>query len=124
VYWVMIGVAGAAGAVARLLIGACISGRPCGRTFPWGTFAVNVSGSFLLGLLTGLVAGGGLLGSEAKTVLGAGFLGAYTTFSTWQLDLYQSLRRGDRRTALANLALTTGSGLMAAWAGLAVGGWT
>lgn len=121
VNWVWIGAAGAAGAVARLLVGRWIDGRHGRRDLPWGTLAVNVTGSFLLGLLTGLASGPGSLAPDVKAVLGAGFLGAFTTFSTWQLDLYQALRRGDRRSAMMNSALSTGLGLMAAWAGLALG---
>ncbi|MBY6276322.1 fluoride efflux transporter FluC [Symbiobacterium thermophilum] len=119
--WILLGVAGAAGAVARLLVGGWARGRSGPRPFPWGTFAVNVTGAFLLGLVTGLGTGRGLLSAEVKLVLGTGFLGAYTTFSTWQLDLYQALRRGDATTALLNLALSAGLGLLAAWTGLAVG---
>jgi len=121
VNWVLIGVAGAAGAVARLFVGMWVGRLPGGRTFPWGTFAVNIAGSFLLGLLTGLAAGRGALAPEAKAVLGTGFLGAFTTFSTWQLDQYQALRRGDRRAAFLNAALSVALGLLAAWAGLAAG---
>lgn len=119
--WILVGVAGAAGALARHLVGGWVRGRAGPGAFPWGTFAVNISGSFLLGLLTGLVTGRGLLSAEVKLVLGTGFLGAYTTFSTWQLDLFQALRRGDATTALLNLALSAGLGLLAAWTGLAVG---
>lgn len=119
--WVLIGVAGAAGAVARLLAGTWIGGRHGSGSFPWGTLAVNVTGSFLLGLLTGLAAGRGSLTPEVRAVLGTGFLGAYTTFSTWQLDLYHALRRADRAVALMNAALSTGLGLLAAWGGLALG---
>jgi len=117
----LMGLAGAAGAAARLLLGGWLNGRAARPAIPWGTFAVNLSGAFLLGLLTSLVTGRGILSPVVKLVLGTGFLGAYTTFSTWQLDLYQALRRGDATTALLNLALSAGLGLLAAWTGLAVG---
>lgn len=119
--WVLIGVAGAAGAVARHLVGTWIGRLPGGWAFPWGTLVVNTAGSFLLGLVTGLFVGRGALAPEVKAVLGTGFLGAFTTFSTWQLDQYHALRRGDRRLAFLNAAASVVLGLLAAGAGLAMG---
>lgn len=121
VTWVLIGLAGAAGAAARLWVGGRVTGRRNGAGFPWGTFTVNILGSFLLGLLTGLLLGRAAFSPAVKTVLGTGFLGAFTTFSTWQVDLYRAYRRGDSRTAWSNLLLSTGVGLLAAWLGIVIG---
>lgn len=96
-------------------------------SFPWGTLAVNLTGAFLLGLLTGLAFSRGAVSPVVKTVLGAGFLGAFTTFSTWQNELFRAFSQGSRgrpesRTAAwANLLLSTGLGLLAAQVGLVVG---
>lgn len=119
--WLLIGVAGAAGALARLLLGSYAAERQGGGAIPWGTFAVNMGGSFLLGLLTGSVLARGAVSPMIKLVLGTGFMGAFTTFSTWQNDLFRAYSRGDRRAAWINLLVSTGAGLMAAWAGVLVG---
>jgi CrcB protein len=78
--WIGVGVFGAAGAYARYSAAAAITARRPGA-FPWGTFAVNLTGGFALGVLTGL----GVTG-DALFVLGTGFLGGYTTFSTWMVE--------------------------------------
>ena len=95
-----IAVAGAAGALARYALEGAVS-RKTGGGFPWGTFVVNVTGSFFLGLLTGL----GLyhaFPATPKAVLGTGFCGAYTTFSTFSLETVRLLEEGATSVALRN----------------------
>lgn len=121
VTWVLIGMAGAAGALARLVMGGWVTRGVGGPTFPWGTFAVNILGSFLLGMLTGLVLGRGTVPPGVKAALGTGFLGAFTTFSTWQVEMLRTYQKGERHMAWANLLLSTGAGLLAAWMGVALG---
>lgn len=76
--WVAL--AGGLGAVARLVVDGEVS-RRAGDGFPWGIVVVNLLGSLLLGVVTGLTTGG-LLPSTAQLVVGGGFLGGWTTFST------------------------------------------
>ncbi len=78
--WIGIGVFGALGAYARFYVGAVVTSRRPSN-FPFGTFVVNLTGAFVLGLLTGLAVPGDVL-----LVLGVGLLGAYTTFSTWMVE--------------------------------------
>jgi fluoride exporter len=78
--WIGVGALGAAGAYARFSVAAAVTARRPGD-FPWGTFVVNLTGGFVLGLLTGA----GVTG-DALFVLGTGFLGGYTTFSTWMVE--------------------------------------
>ncbi|HYV15490.1 MAG TPA: fluoride efflux transporter CrcB [Conexibacter sp.] len=78
--WVGVGVFGAIGSLARFQIGGLIAARRP-SDFPLGTFVVNLSGGFLLGLLTGLAVTG-----DALLVFGTGLLGGYTTFSTWMVE--------------------------------------
>jgi CrcB protein len=115
--WVGFVVAGAVGAPARYLLDDAISSRALG-VFPWGTLLINVSGSFLLGLLTGLALFHAFP-PTAKVILGTGFCGAYTTFSTFTYETIRLLEEGAVneavRSALANLLLGAG----AAAAGLA-----
>jgi CrcB protein len=114
---VLVGVAvlGGAGAVARFLLDGAVSART-GRLFPWGTLAVNLSGAFLLGLVTGLA-----LGADGLRLLGTGLLGAYTTFSTWAFEAHRQAEDGRGRGALLNLVLSLVAGLAAAWAGRRLG---
>jgi len=79
-----VAIAGLVGAPARYVLDAVISQRTRG-VFPWGTLVVNVSGSLVLGFLSGLALYHGFP-TTAKTVLGTGFLGAYTTFSTFAYE--------------------------------------
>jgi len=114
---VLIGVAllGGAGAIGRFLLDGAVAAR-VGRGFPWGTLAVNLSGAFLLGLLTGLA-----LSGDGFRLLGAGLLGAYTTFSTWALEAHRQAEDGRTRGALANLGVSLALGLLVAWAGRELG---
>jgi CrcB protein len=86
---------------------------------PWGTCVVNLSGSFVLGLITGLALYHGLH-EDARLVLGTGFCGAYTTFSTFAFETLRLAEGGSPRFAIRNVVLNTGGGLVFAGAGLAL----
>jgi CrcB protein len=113
--WVGVALLGGAGAVARLLVSAAVA-RRAGHWLPWGTLAVNLSGTVLLGLLAGLA-----LRGDALTLAGGGLLGSYTTFSTWMLDSERLAASGRRRTLAANLAGSLLLGLAAVALGRALG---
>jgi fluoride exporter len=91
-----------------------------GRRFPLGIFAVNVVGSFILGLLVAGADSGAVPGGVA-TVLGTGFCGALTTYSTFGLDTVRLIADGAVRTAVLNVAASVVAGLAAALAGIAFG---
>jgi len=110
--------AGALGAVARYLIDGFVQDRVA-DVFPWGTWVVNVTGSLMLGLVTGLVLYHGL-GDASKAVIGTGFVGAYTTFSTFTYETLRLVEEGSRYEAALNAATSTAIGLLAAGAGLAL----
>jgi fluoride exporter len=114
---VLAGVAllGGAGAVGRFALDGAVSAR-AGRGFPWGTLAVNLSGAFLLGLLTGVA-----LSGDGLRLVGTGLLGAYTTFSTWALEAHRQAEDGRGRAALLNLGGSLVLGLAVAWAGRELG---
>lgn len=116
--WIGIGAAGAAGAVARYLLDGLITNRATG-SFPWGTFVVNMSGSFLLGLLTGAALYHGFPATP-RIILGTGFCGAYTTFSTWAFESVRLVEEGSTGEAFRNAGLSLAIGLGAAGAGLAL----
>lgn len=117
---VEVGGAGAAGALARYSLNrAILRQRESDRPFPTGTVVINLTGSLILGLLTGFV-----LYHAAPTALtrvaGSGFCGGYTTFSAASFETVQLHRDGERRRAAAYLALTVAGALLAGGAGLAL----
>ena len=113
--WLAVGLVGGIGALVRFALDGAISERS--RTeFPLGTFAVNVSGAFLLGLITGL----GLHG-DALVIAGTGALGSYTTFSTWVLESHRLGEDGQAGVMALNVALSRAVGLGAVALGRAIG---
>lgn len=113
--WIGIALLGGAGALGRFRLEAAVQ-RWAHTDFPAGTFAVNVSGSFCLGVLTGLG-----VGDTVLFVLGTGFIGSFTTFSTWMLETERLGEEGEGRLALVNLGLSLAAGLVAGALGWAVG---
>ncbi len=94
--------------------------RRVNADLPWGTVLVNISGSCLLGLLTGL----GLHGHVSPTIralIGIGFCGAYTTFSTFSFETVRLIEAAKLRAAAANMAVSVVVGLVGAAGGLALG---
>jgi CrcB protein len=111
-------VAGAIGAPLRYLLDGAVGRRTTGA-FPRGILLINVSGSFLLGLVTGLGLHHGL-GRTPRIVIGTGFCGAFTTFSTFTYETVRLIEEGDVVDAAANVGLTLVVGGMAAALGLAI----
>ena len=105
-----VGLLGGAGAIARFLLDGAVSERVGGR-FPWGTFAVNISGAFVLGVVAGALDG------DAYTLVGVGLLGAYTTFSTWMLESHRLGEDGRLWLGLVNFAFSLAVGIAAVWLG-------
>jgi fluoride exporter len=117
---VLVALGGAAGAVARYLVDGFVAERAVGA-FPWGTLAVNLSGSALLGLLFALAIERGVLPASARGPLMIGFLGAYTTFSTLMLESWRLWEDGAVGLALANALGSVALGLVAVFIGLTIG---
>ncbi|MBS2534621.1 CrcB family protein, partial [Catenulispora sp. NF23] len=100
---------GALGGPARYGLGLAFPTTP--HTFPATTFAINVSGSFLLALLVVLILDVWPPTIYVRPFLCVGFLGAYTTFSTWMVDTDRLISAGAWGTAVANLVLSLVAGL-------------
>jgi fluoride exporter len=115
----LVAVGGALGSVARY----GVSGALTRSDFPWGTFAVNFSGTFLLGLLFFYALGRGDLSSEGRVFLFTGVFGGYTTFSTFGLETVTLLRDGQTALGFLNVILNGGVCVLGAFAGAAVGIW-
>jgi fluoride exporter len=114
----LVGLAAALGAVSRYLVDQAVSNK-WESGFPWGTWVINVTGSFALGLLTGLALHHGL-SAHVVSVLGTGICGGYTTFSTFTVESVRLAEDGSLAAAAGNIAGSITAGLLAAAAGLGI----
>jgi len=92
-----------------------------GRAFPFGTLLVNILGSFVIGLLYGLLITEQIAPNPWRIFIGIGVLGAFTTFSTFSMDTVLLLQQGDWLKAIANVVLNLVLCLTLAWLGLKLG---
>jgi len=115
----LVALGGALGSVARY----GVTGALSRGDFPWGTFAVNISGTFALGVLFFYALGRGDLSTEVRVFLSIGFFGGYTTFSTFGVETVALLRDGQLWLGLSNLLLNAGVCVVGAFLGAAVGIW-
>lgn len=113
--WIGVALCGALGAVSRFRVDSAVSAR-WPSDFPLGTLVVNVTGSFVLGLVAGLA-----LPHRVAFLLGTGFLGGYTTFSTWMVESERLGETGSIVLLLRNLWLSMLVGVSAAAVGFYLG---
>lgn len=113
----VVGAGGFLGAIARYLVGTWINSRYSGL-FPWATFVINITGSFLLGLMATLLMNRVLINPNWRLFVTIGFVGAYTTFSTFE---YESAQLGSSWQALGNLLGSVTAGYLAVWLGIRLG---
>jgi len=111
---------GAVGALARYLLTSG-TGRLLGHGFPWGTLIVNVLGSLLMGFLIDLLARRWSAPAEARVFLVTGCLGAFTTFSTFSLDVVTLYERQELALAAAYAVGSVAAGVAALFLGLWLG---
>jgi CrcB protein len=113
---------GALGSVARFKLSGWILHHSLDWKFPAGTFAVNVTGCLLAGVLAGLAEKHDLFDAQMRLLLFTGLLGGFTTFSAFGLETMFLIRRGDFLVAGSNVALSVAAGLVALWLGLGLSG--
>jgi fluoride exporter len=113
---------GAFGSGARYLLSGWLAER-LGHAFPYGTFAVNFAGSFLLAVLMQVGLASAALSPTARIALGTGVLGGFTTYSTFSYETFVYLREGTTALAALNVSLTLFGCLAACWLGFAAGRW-
>ena len=116
----LVGIGGFIGAVLRYSVSGWVQQWTGSVRFPYGTLAVNVLGSLVIGILLELVDGHGLFGPEARAVLLVGLVGAFTTFSTFCGETLNLLRGGENVAAVLNLVVQVVLGLAAVWGGRAL----
>lgn len=111
----LVALGGAFGSACRYLLSRWLSAT----TFPWGTLTVNIIGSLLIGLLTGLIAKE-QLSPEMKLLLVTGFCGAFTTFSTFANESFSMARAGDVLLAAVYVGGSVAIGILAVYVGLQI----
>ncbi|HXJ36004.1 MAG TPA: fluoride efflux transporter CrcB [Candidatus Eisenbacteria bacterium] len=116
--YLLVGVGGFVGANARYIVGLWLA-TALGAAFPYGTMAVNLTGSFVAGVLLGVGDTRGLA-DESRLLLVTGFLGGYTTFSAFTVETMRLAEQSGIAAGI-NVLASVGVGLVAAVAGLYVG---
>ncbi|MEU0399439.1 fluoride efflux transporter CrcB [Streptomyces sp. NPDC006197] len=109
--WLLVVAGAAVGAPLRYLTDRAVQARH-DSVFPWGTFTVNVVGSFVLGLLTGVAS------AQAQLLLGTGLCGALTTYSTFSYETFRLYENGAKGYAALNVTGSLAAGLGAVWLGV------
>ena len=117
--WLLVALGAALGAPLRYLTDRAVQARH-DSVFPWGTFTVNIAGSFVLGGLAGLAMAGSVA-SWLSPLVGTGLCGALTTYSTFGYETMRLYADGARFYALANIVASVVAGLGAAIVGMTVG---
>jgi len=119
--YLLVGVGGFAGANARLLVGRWV-GALVETRLPLATFLINISGSFLLGVLGVVIAQRAVVNADAvRLALGVGFLGAFTTFSTFEYETHALLEDGSWFGASVYVCASVFIGLVAVRVGIVAG---
>jgi fluoride exporter len=116
VKYLMILAGGGAGSLARYVVGTAIMTRYAGR-FPLGTFAVNITGSFLIGLIMTILTERLQPNPNWRLLLVVGFLGGYTTFSSFEWETFSAVREGGFWIGLLNVVGSVTLGYIAVWLG-------
>jgi len=118
-YW-MVGIGGFLGAIARFGLGTYVGNR-FGSRLPYGTFVINVSGSFFIGLVLTVLTRKTDVSPNWRYLIPIGFIGAYTTFSTFEFETLRTIQDGQLIVGLLNILLSVTVGFAAVWAGVIAG---
>jgi CrcB protein len=118
--YLMVGIGGGIGSVLRFWMSSSL-GERIGTRFPFGTFAVNITGSFLIGLIVTLLASNSDWDPNWRYLIAIGFIGGYTTFSAFEYETLRSMQDGRMLVASLNVILSVTLGFAAVWLGTIAG---
>lgn len=116
----MVGVGGGLGSILRFWLGTYIGSR-MGTRFPYGTFVINVSGSFFIGFVFALLTARTTWSPNWRYLIPIGFIGGYTTFSSFEFETFRALQDGQIGIGILYVVLSVVLGLFAAWGGVVTG---
>jgi fluoride exporter len=115
----LVGLGGCCGAIARYKLGGWVLHHTLDWRFPLGTFAVNLLGCLVAGLLTGLIERHHVFSADTRIFLFTGLLGGFTTFSAFGVETMFLMRRGELAIAMLYAAVSVGGGVAGVWLGSA-----
>ena len=116
----LLGLAGGLGSLSRYGLSGLVQ-RLFGGSFPYGTFAVNVIGCFLFGLVWGILEERIVISPHTRIIVLTGFMGAFTTFSTYMFENLSLMQHGQWHMGLVNILGQNVVGLVLVFLGLALG---
>ncbi|MBF6567809.1 MAG: fluoride efflux transporter CrcB [Candidatus Binataceae bacterium] len=119
---VLVALGGAIGSAARYLVGGWFASR-FGPAFPYGTFVINISGSFIIGLFLAFAQDRAWLSPYWRLFFAVGFVGGYTTFSTYEYEAVRLLQNGETALGAIYMVGSMVTGAIAAIAGIVLGSW-
>jgi fluoride exporter len=118
--YVMVGVGGCLGSILRFWLGSYIGSR-MGTRFPYGTFVINITGSFLIGLVYAFVTARTQWSPNWRYLIPIGFIGGYTTFSSFEYETLLTIQAGQVGLGLLYVVLSVVVGFVAVWGGVVMG---
>jgi fluoride exporter len=121
--WLLVGIGGALGSMLRHGLNRLIHQQNLSATFPAGIFVVNITGSIIIGVLSGVIVSGRWSPNfNTRTFLIVGVLGGFTTFSSFSLDTLALFREGHLAQAAGNVLGQVSLSLLGVWVGFKLGG--
>lgn len=118
--YLIVALGGAIGSMLRFWAGGYVSSR-LGTRFPYGTFVINITASFLIGFIMTVLAERAHLNPAWRYLLVVGFLGGYSTFSSFEYETFRVFEDGEFLITALNIALSVGIGFIAVWIGAITG---
>jgi CrcB protein len=118
--YLMVGIGGGLGSILRFWLGSYIGTR-MGTRFPYGTFVINITGSFLIGVVFAFLTARTQWSPNWRYLIPIGFIGGYTTFSSFEYETLQTIRDGQIGLGLLYVAASVAVGFAAVWGGMMAG---
>jgi fluoride exporter len=118
--YVMVGIGGCLGSILRFWLGNYV-GSKMGTRFPYGTFVINITGSFLIGLVFAFLTERSQWSPYWRYLIPIGFIGGYTTFSSFEFETLRTIQEGQFGIGVLYMTSSVVLGLAAVWGGLIAG---